>query len=128
MTHHLDRGGMPRATLALLIVGGLLIWAVPPGSVNAQDKPKPDAKAQKKPDAKPQAKAEKKSDVKSQPKPEKKADVKPAPVPAPSQAQPNVNDPAKLKEQITALQKEIATLKLKVATLELEKLGRDGQR
>ena len=79
MRQNLDRSGTPRATLALLVIGGVLSWAIVPGPVNAQDKPKPDAKDQKKPDAKPQAKAEKKSAAKSQPKPAKKADVKPAP-------------------------------------------------
>ena len=45
------------------------------------------------------------------------------PAATPPAAQPNPNDPAKLKEQIAALQKEVAGLKLKVVTLELEKLG-----
>src|SRR5262249_8643641 len=38
-------------------------------------------------------------------------------------ARAQADDPKKLKETITALQKEVAQLKLKVATLELEKQG-----
>ena len=89
MTHDLDRGGMPRAMLALLVMGGMLALAIVPGPINAQEKPKADAKDQKKPDAKPQAKAEKKAEAKPQPKTEKKAEVKPAPAPAPAPPQPN---------------------------------------
>ncbi len=135
MTLHLDRGGMPKAMFVLLVMGGMLALAIVPGPINAQEKPKTEAKDQKKADAKSQAKDEKKAEAKPQPKPEKKAEakpqpkaekkaeVKPAPAPAPAPPPPNPNDPAKLKEQITALQKEVAMLKLKVATLELEKLG-----
>lgn len=120
MTHNFTRGAVPRTILALLIAGGVLGWASVLGSINPQDKAKTE---EKKTVAKSQAKDEKKADAKVQPNSEKKAESKPAATPAPAPAQPNPNDPAKLKEQIAALQKEVAGLKLKVATLELEKLG-----
>jgi hypothetical protein len=114
MTHNLNRGWMLRVACALLSAGAITGSVTAPAFAQAQEK-KPEAKDQKKADAKPQAQ-EKKPEAKDQ----KKADAKPAPVvPVPQSA----DDPAKLKEQITALQKEIATLKLKVVTLELEKLG-----
>ena len=105
MTHDLDRGGMPKAMLALLVMGGMLALAVASGPINAQEKPKteakdekkadakPQAKDEKKADAKPQAKDEKKAEAKPQPKPEKKAEVKPAPSPSPG------SNPASTKPQ-----------------------------
>ena len=120
MTADHARGGPLKDILGFMLIGAVIVLtAAAPSS--AQDKPKADAKDQKKPDAKPQPKDQKKTEAKPQPQPEKKAEVKP--MPAPAQPQPNPNDPAKLKEQITTLQKEVAALKLKVATLELEKLG-----
>jgi hypothetical protein len=108
MNHHGDTGGKLQATLTLLVMGGMLSLATLTGFAKAQDKPKSDAKDEKKTKAKPT------------PKDEKKVESKPT---VPAQAQPNPDDPAKLKEQIAGLRKEVATLKLKVTTLELEKLG-----
>ena len=68
MTHDLDRGGMPKAMLALLVMGGILALAIVPGPINAQEKPKAEAKDQKKAEAKAQAKDEKKAEAKPQPK------------------------------------------------------------
>ena len=107
MTHDLDHGGMPKAMLALLVMGGMFALAVVSGPINAQEKPKteakdekkaeaksqakdekkaeakPQTKDEKKAEAKPQTKDEKKAEAKPQTKPEKKAEVKPAPAPAP---------------------------------------------
>jgi 5'-3' exonuclease len=102
MTQLLDRGRISRAMLGLMLMAGIL--ALSP-MTSAQEKAKADAKDQKKPDAKDQ----------------KKPDAKPTPSTPPPQSNPD--DPAKLKAQITALQKEVAALKLKIATMELEKLG-----
>jgi hypothetical protein len=101
-------GKLKAALTSLITIGGILVLAVIPSSIKAQEKPKPEANDQKK------------TDAKATPKDEKKVESKPTP---PVQAQPNPDDPAKLKEQITGLQKEVTALKLKVVTLELEKLG-----
>jgi hypothetical protein len=118
MNHHPESGGKSKTTLSSLVRAGMVVLAIimPSTSTQAQEKPKSEAKDQKK------AEDQKKADVKPTPKDEKdkKVDAKPNP---PAQAQPNPDDPAKLKEQVIALQKEVATLRLKVATLELEKLG-----
>ena len=90
----------------------VLATIISPISTQAQEKPKSEAKD------------EKKTEVKSTPKDEKDKTIEAKPsLLAPAPAQPNPEDPAKLKEQVGALQKEVVTLKLKVATLELEKLG-----
>ncbi len=143
MTQDLDHYWTPRATLALLVTAGMLALSAAPNSTNAQEKPKSEAKDQKKSEptpqpkdqkksestpqpkdqqkaeSKPQAKDEKKAESKPQVKAEKKAESKPAQAPP----TPPAADPAKLKEQVAALEKDVAALKLKVATLELEKLG-----
>src|SRR5262245_34197593 len=82
ITQDHDRGWMHRATLALLVMGGMLALAAVPNLANAQQK-KVEAKDQKKVEAKPQPKDEKKAEVKKaeakpQPKDEKKAEVKKA--------------------------------------------------
>jgi hypothetical protein len=121
MTQHLDHGRMPRVMLSLTLVGGLLTpLAVAPLS-SAQEKSKADAKDQKKTDTKDQKKADAKDQKRADTKDQKKADAKAA-LPTP-QPQSNLDDPVKLKAQITVLQNEVAALKLKIATMELEKLG-----
>ena len=126
-----DRGWMP-GPACLLVTGGMLALAAVPASINAQEKPK--AKTEKKPRP-----SQKKKPRRRPPRPRREesrgqdqsrsqdreegrgqAEDRSQPPAAPP---PNPNDPAKLKDQITALEKEVATLKLKVVTLELEKLG-----
>jgi Leucine-rich repeat (LRR) protein len=106
MKRHQNYGGNPQAVLTILFIGGLLGLVGLPSSASAQEKSKSELKDQKPPE------------VKATPRDEKKVDSKPTlSVPA------NADDPVKLKEQITGLQKEVAILKLRVATLEFEKLG-----
>jgi Leucine-rich repeat (LRR) protein len=97
MTQHLDRGWMPRVMVTVILAGGMVALIALSPTTTAQEKAKPDTKDQKKPDAKA--------------------------APATPHPQSNPDDPAKLKAQITALQKEVAALKLKIATMDLEKLG-----
>jgi Leucine-rich repeat (LRR) protein len=91
---------------------------------NAQEKGKAAAQVEKKLDSKPEVKSQKKPDaIPTSGQLQPKEQQKPASKAATVESHGNAGDPAKLKEQITQLQKEVASLKLKVATLELEKLG-----
>src|SRR5258708_40150182 len=107
MNRYQNGSGKLKATLTSLItIGGILILAVIPSSIKAQEKPKPEANDQKKTDAKPTSKDEKKDESKQT---------------SPVQPQANPDDPAKLKEQITGLQKEVTALKPKAVTPQIEK-------
>ena len=80
MTHDLDRGGMPRAMLALLVMGGMLPWRLyrphqrtgktkGRGQGPEKARRKSQAKAEKKAEAKPQPKTRKEGRGKGQPQP-----------------------------------------------------------
>jgi hypothetical protein len=119
-----SHGRIPRSILVLGVMAGLATAICTCSPLNAQEKAKAAVQVEKKLEHKPEPKKPKKPDAiptsgRLQPKEQQKAATNPAVV----ESRGDAPDPAKLKDQITQLQKEVASLKLKVATLELEKLG-----
>jgi Leucine-rich repeat (LRR) protein len=129
MTYSTTQSQLSCFLVRLVATGAVLFCAAISSPIKAQEKAKIDEKTAKNPDAKGDKKGDDKTPAiattgaaaKPQVKAEKTAEAKS--VSTTSVPQPNPKNPAKLKEQITALQKEVTALKLRIATLELEKLG-----
>ncbi len=112
MTLKLDRGGMPRALLALLVMAGIIALAAMPNPTIAQDKPKPATKDEKKPAAKdekkPAAKDEKKPAAKDEKKPAAKAALRMKRSPRPRMRR---SPPPNLPRLLPQLRRRIPTIR-----------------